>query len=159
MTDKKSFWRKLWEIIIQLFASSNKTQNSSDSAGSNSEPSLDQAKNEIKDIARDFIEEKAVELGTEYLSMLKSLNPKQKDFVMKLSVIQAVDKSELTLEESMELGDMINEAAALNLEITEELSSFWSKFGDIAKEVAGKFADVGIRVAAKTLKSYIPIPI
>ena len=159
MSEQKSFWQKLWELVIQLFQSSTKTPNYSESQKNNSDSSSDQVKSELKQIARDFIEQKAVQLGSDYISMLKSLSPKQKDFVMKMSIIKSIDKSELTLEETLELGDMLNEAARLNLEITDEMSSFWSKFGDITSEVVGKFAEVGIRVAAKTLMSYIPIPL
>ena len=157
MSDKSNFWLMLLSLITRLLGLSNKTPNSSTSGDSNSPLSLEEAKSEVKDIAKDFIEKKAIELGTEYISMLRSLNPKQKEFALKMAVLKAVDKSELTLEETLELGDLINEAARLNLEITSELSSFWNKFGSVTAEILEKVANIGVRVAARTLMSYIPI--
>lgn len=157
MSDKSNFWQNLWEIIIRLLGSLTKTQNSSESDKNNSPLSLDQAKSELESIAKEFIEQKAVELGSEYISMLRTLNPLQKEFVLKMAVIKSIDKSELTLEETLELGDLINEAAKLNLQITEELSSFWNKFGSITLEITERVANIGVRVAARTLMSYIPI--
>jgi hypothetical protein len=113
---------------------------------------------QVREEVKNFIEQKAVQLGTYYLEMFKKLNPKQRDFVLKMATIKAFNYDDLTLEEKLYVGDMLQQASTLNIEITNEVTEFWNKFTDIAKQVALTFADIGIKIAVKLLTAYIPIP-
>ena len=168
MSDKSNFLQMILEMIIRLLGLSNKTQNSSESQNNNSESysnkeesnqstkiTLEAVKKEVTGVAKKIIEEEAVGLARKYSSMLKRLNPKQKEFVLKMAELKAIDKSRLTLEESLVVGDLINEAAKLNLKITEELNTFWNKFGAVAAKMGNKFAEIGIRTIVKTLTAGI----
>lgn len=91
--------------------------------------------------------------------MLGKLSLKQKEYVLKIGAIKAAELSELSMSELNDLGEHLNTCSKLGIEITEELSSFWAKIGAIAKEASLKFAEIGIKVAARILLSYIPIPL
>lgn len=111
----------------------------------------------IKDETASFLENKAVGLIASYGNMLEKMSPKQKEYVKKVAVLKAAETSELTFDEILELGEVLNECQKLQIEISAELSSFWSKIGDISKEVSLNFAQVGMKVAAKALVGYLPI--
>lgn len=153
MSTKEINWKKVWDWIIQFLESLIKTQNSTGQQPKQSETLSDATKT----VATQFLENKGLELYDEYRTMLESLSPKQKELVKKMAVIKSVNISELTLEESIELGDMVNEAANLNLEINKEVSKFWSKVGSIAKDAAVTFGEYGVKTAARALVGFIPI--
>lgn len=111
----------------------------------------------VKEEARVILEEKAAGLIVSFGKMLENLGPKQKEYVKKIAILKAAETSELTFDEIIALGEVLNECQSLQVEITEELSSFWSKVGDIAKEVALKTGEFGFKLAAKTLVGYLPI--
>jgi len=163
MSDKSNILKIILEWIIRLLGSSNKTQNSSESANSNSgwysnsdtTIKAKAIKRELTEVAKKVIEEEAVNLGMNYVSMLRRLNPKQKEFVLKMAEIKALKVSELTFEETLIVGDLVNEAAKLNLEITKELNEFWNKFGAVVSKIGTQFAKIGIRTITRTLTAGI----
>jgi len=159
MSKEKSIWSKIWGLIMELFASSTKTQNSTEAQQQPSETSsaAETIKGFVKEEARVLLEEKAADLALSFGSMLENLSPKQKEYVKKIAVLKASETSELTFDEVLALGDVLNEAQALQIEITEELASFWNKVGAIAKEVAIKTGQFGFKMAARTLVGYLPI--
>jgi len=153
MTKEKSIWAKIWDLIMQLLGSSNKTQKQSDKQQSSSETLSGHLKSE----AEDFVKEKALGLASDFGAMFAKLSPKQKEYVKKVAILKAIPEDDLSMEEILVLGDVVNDCLELQIEITEELSSFWNKVGALAKETAGKFAEVGIKLAAKSVVGFLPI--
>ena len=162
MSEQQSFWKKIWEVILRFLESLNRTQSSTDKP-SNSSEERSQKENSIsdvlkgtaKDVATDFLANKASGLISKYGSMIDNLNPKQKEYVIRMAYLKSVDTSVLTLKELLELGDAINQAAALGVEINDELNSFWSEVFSCVEEAAGKFADVGVKVLSKSLIGFL----
>lgn len=159
MSKEKSIWSKIWDLIMELLSSSTRTQNSTDPQPTLSETSsaAKTIKDFVKEEARVILEEKAADLAVSFGAMLENLSPKQKEYVKKIAILKAAETSELTFEEVLALGDVLNEAQKLQIEITEELGTFWNKVGAIAKEVAVKTGQVGFKLAARTLVGYLPI--
>jgi hypothetical protein len=112
---------------------------------------LDEAKSEAEDVAKEFLITKAPSLVAKYKNLGDSLEPKQAEYVKRMTYIRSVDAADLDLDESIELGDYINEAANLGLEISKELNEFWNEFGEVVSEAAEKFVDIGAKVLSKTL--------
>lgn len=156
MSDKSSFWKKIWEAILQFFASLSQNQSGTGKQPiSSTEPLGERAseafKDTAKELAADFLANKASGLISKYGNMLDSLDPKQKEYAIRMAYLKSVDPTQLSLEETIELGNAINEAARLRVEINEELNSFWSEVFDVVSEAAEKFAEVGVKVLSTTL--------
>lgn len=159
MSEQQSFWQKIWNLIQELLRSSTKTPNSSEQPQQPSAQlsAAETIKDFVKEEAISFVEDKAVGLIAEYGNMLGSLSPKQKEYVKKVAILKASETSELTFDEVLELGDIIIECQKLQIEISEELSTFWNKVGFMAKEIAIKTGQVGFKLAAKSLVGFLPI--
>jgi len=160
MSDKSSFWKKLWTVIVQLFKSLGQNQSGTNippnsSTGQSVDQPSDILKETAKDVAAEFLASKAAGLVSKYGSMLDSLDPKQKEYALRMAELKSVNPSQLNLEETIELGEAINEAAKLRVEINHELNSFWSEVFDVVGEAAEKFANVGIRILSRTLIGFI----
>ena len=147
---------------MALLRSSNKTQNSTDPQQQPSETLSESPSQQIKDFfegeAKDFIENEAALVAIEYGSMLSKLSPLQQEYVNKIAIIKAAETSELTFDEILALGDILNECQRMQIEITSELSSFWTKIGDLTKEAGAKAGKFGFKLAAKAIVGYLPIP-
>lgn len=156
MKEQNNWLKKVVDIVLKLvnaFLSNSKTtQNSEDLAPSRSE-SLSEA---AKGIATDFLANKAIGLVNDFGGMLSKLSPKQKDYAYKMAVLKSAHVSELNWDELDMLSNQLNEAAQLGLEITEELSTFWSKFASVASEVAQNSLNVGVKLAAKSIVPFMP---
>jgi hypothetical protein len=104
-----------------------------------------------KELASTFINENAATLAVEYADMVSSLGPKEKELAGKIAIVKSTETDEMSLDEVMEYNDLLNECAKLNMEISEELSDFWGKIADLAKEASTKFVDITVKVASKAL--------
>lgn len=139
-------------MILRLLGSLTKTQNSTDNQQNSSSQSLgNELKNASKDIATEFLTEQAASLVGKYGAMLRSLSPKQKDYVIRIAYLKSVNPSELNLDEILELGEAINKAASLGVEINNELNQFWNEVFSIVKQAGEKFVDIGTRALSSTL--------
>ena len=161
MSKQKSIWQKILELIMELLGSSTKTPSSSEPLLPPSETSSasETVKDFLKEEARALLEEKAVGLIADFGDMINTLSTKQQEYVKKIAILKAAETTELTFDEVLELGEVLNECQKLQIEITEELSSFWNKVGFIAKEVATKAGQVGVKLAARAVVGYLPIPL
>ena len=153
MTEEKSIWSKIWDLIMALLNSSTKTQSQSETPL----PSSETLSGLLKSEAESFLKEKAAGVALQFGDMLASLSPKQQEYVKKVAILKAANEDELSFDEVLALGEILNECLALQIEITEDLSNFWTKVGDLAKETAGKFAEVGLKLAAKSIIGFLPI--
>lgn len=156
MSDKSNFWKILWTAIVQFFASLSQNQSGTNTQqNSSTEPLVDQAsdafKETAKNVAADFIANKAAGLVSKYGDMLDSLDPIQKEYALRMAYLKSIKPKDLNLEETIELGEAINEAARLRVEINEELNNFWSEVFDVISEGAEKFAEVGVRILSTAL--------
>lgn len=159
MSKERSIWQQILDLIMSLLNSSKTTNSSSEQQPKQSETSsaAETIKDFVKDEARDLLENKAADLALSFGNMLENLSPKQREYVKKIAILKAAETSELTMKEVLELGDLLTEAQELQIEITEELSNFWTKVGAIAKEVAIKTGQVGFKLAARSLVGFLPI--
>ena len=159
MTEETSIWKKIWALIMELLGSLSKTQNSSDQPQkpSTTLSASQTIKDFVKDEAKIILEQKAADLALQFGGMLEKLSPVQREYVKKIAILKSADKSELTFDEVLELGEVLNEAQKLQITITDELSDFWSKVGAIAKEVAIKTGELGFKLAARSLVGFLPI--
>ena len=83
--------------------------------------------------------------------MLIKLDPKQKEYVLKMAYLKTLDMSEMSAEEIMSVGDVSVEASELGLEISGDIDAFWSKFGSVVSEIGSKFQDVATKVISSSL--------
>jgi Sec7-like guanine-nucleotide exchange factor len=170
MGEQQTSLNKLLAMIVKWLRSLLKSSQDKPKSPGQSETSLERTITEdlkvgIKDAAGDLLEDaaqavingKAAELASEYSEMLSNLDPKQKELVTKIAIVQSTETGEMDLDEIIEYNELLNECAELNLQISGELSAFWSKIGGIAKDVSAKFVDVGIKVASKALLAAILI--
>lgn len=159
MTEETNIWKKILAWIMELLGSLNKTQNSNDQPlkPSTTSSASQTIKDFVKDEAKSILEEKAAVLALQFGSMLEKLSPVQREYVKKIAILKAADTTELTFDEVMELGEVLNQAQKLQITITSELSDFWSKVGAIAKEVAIKTGEIGFKLAARSLVGFLPI--
>jgi hypothetical protein len=154
MTEQKSIWSRILDLIVKwLEGSSTKTVNSNVTQPQLSEP----LSGLIKEVGADYLAEKAGDLTSKYLDMLGGLSEVQRDYAYHIAILKAAESSELTMEEILELGDVINKCSELGITISEELSSFWNEFGYVAKEVGKRAANYGFKIGAKALAGYLPI--
>lgn len=163
MNDNQSFLKKVvtWigSLIKALFTSEQKPTQSeplSDPLKSDLDPDEDLIKG-AKEIAGDFVANKAGELVAEYGDMLHGMSQDQKEYLYRMAILKSTPTSELTLKETIELGDELNKAAKLNLKITQEISNFWNKFFSVLMDIVQKFAEISVKVLAKILVGYLPI--
>ena len=159
MTKETNIWKKIWALITELLGSLIKTQNSNDQqlVPSTVSSASQTIKDFVKDEAKTILEEKAAGLALSFGSMLGKLTPVQREYVKKIAILKAAQTTELTFDEILELGEILNQAQKLQITITSELSGFWSKVNDIAKEVAIKTGQVGFKLAARSLVGFLPI--
>ncbi len=83
--------------------------------------------------------------------MIKSLSPKQKEYVMNIAILKTQKFEDMTAEEIIEIGEISVKISKLGLEISDELSSFWNKFSEVVKKIAKKFQEIGTKVIATSL--------
>ena len=159
MTEETNIWKKIWALITELLSSLITTQNSNAQplVPSTTSSASQTIKDFVKDEAKTLLEEKAAGLALSFGSMLGKLTPVQREYVKKIAILKAAQTTELTFDEILELGEILNQAQKLQITITSELSGFWSKVSDIAKEVAIKTGQVGFKLAARSLVGFLPI--
>lgn len=153
MTEQPSIWQRILALIIQLLQSSTKTPNLTETQPQLSEP----LSGLIKEVGADYVAGKATELTTKYIDMLSSLSDVQKDYAYHIAILKTAETSQLSMEEIIELGEVINKCSELGITISEELTSFWNEFGYVAKEITSRAASYGIKLGAKALVGYLPI--
>ena len=164
----KDFWNSLMKVVLRLiqsFSSSSNNETSSlpttlsQSESSSTEPqqkseleiAVDAAKKELSGIAIETVTEHGMGLLSKYSSMLSSIDPKQKEYVLNMAILKSADISKMTGKELCELGEVSVKLSELGLEISDELDEFWSKFGEVVSELGEKLQGVATKVISTSL--------
>jgi hypothetical protein len=148
----------VWSAILRFFQSiSNSETQSSQTATNPSESSsplrkaAEEAKSQLTELAVEAVTEKGLSLALEYTAMLNKLDPKQKEYVVRLAALKAAPIEEMSAEELLELGEENIKLSELGIEVSETLDSFWSQFKEVVVEIAGQFKDIGAKLISTSL--------
>jgi hypothetical protein len=159
MSSKENPWKKILNFIVtlisQLFKSPLTSETLSSSLIAQSDNPRDLLETVVTATATDFLMTKAPGLIAEFKGMIDKLGPKEKELITKLAILKSIDPSELTFEEVIEQGELLNEVTTLNAEIAEDLGKFWGRVSEIVKETTQKFVDIGSKIASKTILGLI----
>ena len=78
-------------------------------------------------------------------------------YIKHIAILKATKVEELSLDEVIELGEVLSEAARLGLEVSKEVNEFWEVVSDTTRAICSVTVGVATKVVAKMVVGYLPV--